>query len=133
MTWAQLEARFLDLLEQDVEANKGNPTHAFQEDSREPEWYVGSATPQLKADTLSLCAAAGRKLKHDGLALSPRLSRVNDDVDRWLWYLVAAGETTADARFVISGGGQPDRHTYQHQYLLHASASGCKKLLANEV
>ena len=135
ISWSTLEERFQALLERDVRVNNGDPTHAFESDmsTHQGAWYVGGGTRDITDEAVDLCAIAGRKLKNDGLASSPRLSRVENDVDRWLWYLVEVGETSADERTTLRSGDGSERHLYQHDYLLNACVNGCRKVQVSEV
>lgn len=133
ITWRELEERFQRLLMRN--GQEGDPVHAFESEGHEPgnHWYIGGGKRATAAEAIDLCSIAGHKLKADGLATSARLQRIENDADRWLWYLVEIGETAAEERWTASSGGQPDRHIYHFRFLLQACVNGCRKLLVNEV
>jgi hypothetical protein len=133
LTWRELESRFQALLTRNL--GEGDPTHAFESEGHEPgsHWYIGGGKRPTSDEAIDLCRIAGRKLQYEELATSPRLARVDNDADRWLWYLVEVGETTPEERWISSGGGCPDRHVYHFRFLLQACVNGCRKLLVHEV
>ena len=137
LSWVDIEARFNELLARELQ-NRNDRVHAFEGQgegahSNGMRWYVGGGNRQITDAAIDLCVLAGLKLKNDGLASSPRLRRIANDGDRWLWYLVEAGETTADKRYSGSGGGRPENFTYHFSFVLQASLNGCRKLLVNKV
>ena len=59
---------------------------------------------------------AGRALVVDGLATSQRLQRVDDDEERWLWFLVEVGNESKSTTITSSS---PTGPITTHEFWLH--------------
>jgi hypothetical protein len=136
ISWKEMEDRFKELEQLNLQHKGDGPLHAFQNEAgQESSWYVGGGGRKVTEDGQRLCALAGRKLKADGIAKQYlRLEKESIDLDRWLWFLVELGQasrTIIDG--VTHGRREPTRYLYNIQFLTQSSVAGCVECLKHEM
>jgi hypothetical protein len=128
VSWLDIEARFKELEQLNLQHKGDGPVHAFESDTADEGsgWYVGGGGRDVTQTAKRLCRLAGRKLKTSGIAAQyPRLARETDDLARWLFLLAELDQATRDQ---IDGQGET-RYYYNIQYLTKASLAGCMECL----
>ena len=144
-SWADIERRFKELLDGEFararSGDRGNgPLTAIQGHSLNPddEWGITGGSKAQRHEAESFCILAGRALKVHGRDASARLSRIKNDRDRWLWYLVEIGEAPLDERMASSHRDpvtheQVEQYSYWIRSLSESSVRGAKRCAAESV
>jgi hypothetical protein len=136
--WRRLHGRFEALEEASVKASHrlrdaGTRIYAERPDSDDPadQWAIRSNDPACQRDAELLCALAGARLLSTGIetTLPAHLQSVQDDTQRWLFFLKDLGEARPpDMR--MRGSGTIDGTFYALSFdsideLAKASQRGC--------
>lgn len=128
VSWLDIEARFKELEQLNLQHRGDGPLHAFESASADEGsgWYVGGGGRDVTETGKRLCRLAGRKLKTSGIAARfPRLARQTDDLSRWLFFLVELEQASRDE--ITS---QTETRYYRSiRYLTKASLAGCVECL----
>jgi hypothetical protein len=139
--WQGIEARLKDLRGRETQYTRSSPVdgriEAMQiaDGSGRQRWRLSGSSTDLRAEAERLFRIAGRHLVSSGIALSPRLQREQDDLSRWLWFVVEVGQHEKD----VSGQGfSPERgwvETYTHwlRGVVDESISCCVEALKREL